>query len=309
MNGEVFDIYRLSSHDGPGLRTVIFLKGCPLRCKWCHNPESFKTNKEVWINHLKCIKCGKCILECPTNSLKMVENRIILDRESCINCLKCSEICPPKAITSVSKTYSVEELLKIIKREIPFMEKSGGGVTISGGEPLLQSGFLIELLKNLKSLNLHTAVDTCGFISWDKLNSILPYTDLILYDLKIYNDELHKEYTGVSNKLILENLKKIGKLAEIWIRTPLIPKATSTKENIAHIGQFIKENLIDNISRWELCAFNPLASDKYIKLNMSWDYSNDNLLSLHELNNLKNIAIENIGVSEKVITSGFTSKD
>ncbi|MGL1892436.1 MAG: glycyl-radical enzyme activating protein [Spirochaetaceae bacterium] len=308
MIGNVFDIYRLSCHDGPGLRTVLFLKGCPLRCSWCHNPESFRTGPGMWLEKDLCIGCGQCIEVCPTNALSLINSTIQLDKNKCNSCLECTKVCPTKKLKSIGTTYTVDEIMIKIEREIPFMKMNGGGLTISGGEPLLQTDFCVEVLKRCKGLGIHTAIDTCGYVSWNNFEKILPYTDLVLYDLKHIDKNIHKKLTGVETFLIYENLLKLKNKVEVWIRTPIILKDTGTIKNIEGIGNFLKENFLDGLSRWELCAFNPLATEKYSKLGVNWKYEKTPLIKTKVFESFKLIAVKSLNSSDKVYISGLTSK-
>lgn len=245
MKGKIFNLQSFSLHDGPGIRTTVFFKGCPLRCVWCHNPESFKTEQQVIFDKKQCIKCGIC---------KGVRNQIA------------AEECPSGAIEVIGKEISVEDLMTGIMKDKDYYDTSGGGVTFSGGEPLIQPEFLLTVLKECKRLGIHTAVDTCGYASKDSYSAISGLTDLYLYDLKIADDELHKKYTGVSNGLILENLKFLsGSGSKIFIRIPLVPGITDTEENISGIKKFLKTIKFEQIN---LLSYHALAKNKYIKLGL-----------------------------------------
>ncbi|MBR6812771.1 MAG: glycyl-radical enzyme activating protein, partial [Oscillospiraceae bacterium] len=237
VTGKIFDIQGFSVQDGPGIRITVFLKGCPLRCPWCHSPESQEFHTELNWMEMKCIgveKCGKCLTVCPNNAISVGKTKktpmgdeeiqlVTVDRSKCDNCGKCAEACTSKALYMCGTEYTVEEIMTRIRKDVPFFKSSGGGVTFSGGECLCQPDFMVEVLKACKAEGIHTAVDTTGFIPWSTIERVLPYTDLFLYDIKNMNSELHKRVIGVPNELILENARKIAAAGgKFHIRIPVI---------------------------------------------------------------------------------------
>lgn len=282
--GLVFDIHRGTTHDGPGMRTTVFFKGCPLHCTWCQNPESICPQRELMWDGGKCIGCMECIKACPVKALTAGENGIAIDRAACRKCFVCAAGCPSKAMQTVGKAWEVSALVKEACKDRIFFDNFSGGVTVSGGEPLLQGDFLPDFLEQLKKEGINTALDTSGFGRREVLDRVCPFVDTFLYDIKFINEERHRKYTGVSNQIILENLKFIAdkmrrqKDARLWIRTPLIPGATAAEENIKEIGQFIRKEVSDVMERWELCAFNYVCKDKYFKMGQSWEYAECSLL-------------------------------
>lgn len=280
MENYILDIQRMSTEDGPGIRTTVFFKGCNLKCRWCHNPESIAFNREKYWMPDNCMFCLSCQEACPEQAIYFDEQGMNIDDKLCAFCLTCADVCPSNAIEVKGKKIDIDELVYELEKDSSFYKHSQGGITLSGGEALLQSDYLLELVKKLKEKSIHLALDTAGHYPFEKLEKLLPYIDLILYDLKIFNDEEHKKYTGVTNKLILENAIKLGKIEtpEIWIRTPIIPGATDSNENIEALGQFINSNL-PRVSKWELLSFNNLSKEKYRYLGLNWDYTQTELIS------------------------------
>ena len=240
MTGEIFDIKHFAVHDGPGIRTTIFLKGCPLHCVWCHNPEGMRRGKDLWVKREACIHCETCIHTCPKQALRMKDGEVSIDRSLCDFCNKCVEKCPARAMQRIDRQAEVKELVDLVTREEIFTRVSGGGVTISGGEPLYQPEFLKELLQGMKQAGVPTCIETSMFAKQEVLESIAPYVDQFLVDIKILDEETHKKYTGVSNQQILSNFRYLAGLGKpILVRIPLIPGITATEENLRAIRAFV----------------------------------------------------------------------
>ena len=235
-NGTVFDIQRYSIHDGKGIRTIIFLKGCPLKCRWCSNPESQKPIPELFYMHSKCIGCGMCVQACPQKAIALDQERIQIDRDVCSRCFECTKACPSTALIQKGVLMTVEEVVHEAIKDRVFFDKSDGGITISGGEPFFQHEFTIDILKSLKSRGIHTAVETTGFVPWGHLESALPFIDTVLFDFKHCEEDKHKENTDVSNALIKANLRKVlAAHNDVIVRIPVIPGFNDDQESIEAI--------------------------------------------------------------------------
>ncbi|MEW6266633.1 MAG: glycyl-radical enzyme activating protein [Thermodesulfobacteriota bacterium] len=262
QTGIVFNIMRFSTRDGPRLRTTVFLKGCPLGCLWCHNPESQSVHPEIVFRPNRCIGCGECELVCPQGAIVLIQGKFIKLEELCVRCGRCVESCPAEAREVIGRRMTVAQVMEEIKKDLPFFEESGGGVTFSGGEPLSQPEFLEALLKACKDEEIHTAVDTCGLADVGVLERIMPFVDLFLYDLKIMDDEAHQRETGASNRLILENLKKLDRTAkEVWIRLPVIPGLTDGQDNLSALARFVAA--LEKIRYIILLPYHETGLDKY----------------------------------------------
>jgi pyruvate formate lyase activating enzyme len=265
--GYVFNIQQFTVHDGPGIRTMVFLKGCPLRCLWCSNPESHNVLPELAYNSNKCIgitECMKCIEVCVTGAIKKDnENRIIIDRELCNDCLHCADVCPSKALNVFGNLLSVDQVLKVVEDESVFYSRSGGGITLSGGEPFMQAEFSLTLLKEAKKRRMNTAMETSGYTPWENMEKACRYLNTILFDIKSMDDQKHKEFTGVSNKLIIDNFEKMCESfphLKILVRTPIVPGVNDTEEDISAIVNFIKGR--PSVS-YELLVYHRLGQPKY----------------------------------------------
>lgn len=262
----IFDIKRYAISDGPGIRIAIYFKGCPLKCAWCHNPESQSPKVQKLYTASKCIGAQDCIEVCPEDALTLTSEGIVTDSEKCTLCGLCAEACPSKAIEMSGKLYGVEQLMQIIERERVHIEQSGGGVTFSGGEPLMFPEFLIEMLNACGEKGLHRTVDTCGYASTKTLLEVARHTDLFLYDLKMMDPVQHKKWTGKDNKLILENLVKLAENgANINIRIPFIKNANTHKEEITVMADFISD-LPGKSPVVNLLPYHNIALNKYKKL-------------------------------------------
>lgn len=262
MDGIVFNIQHFSIHDGPGVRTTVFLKGCNLKCYWCHNPESQNRNTEIQRIPSKCVGCGACLEVCP----QFRNGKIALFTDQCLQCGACADTCYADAITSIGYSVSPEEIFNEIKGDLDIYQKSGGGVTFSGGEPLLQHEFLLEVLKLCKEAGIHTAIETAALVSWNVLEKVLPYLDLVLCDLKMLDEEKHKAATGQGNALILENIIKMSERGtNLIIRTPVIPDFNDSEKEIQAIANFV--SFLPRKHTLELLPFHNLCAGKYEALN------------------------------------------
>ncbi|MBN1487723.1 MAG: glycyl-radical enzyme activating protein [Anaerolineae bacterium] len=266
--GIIFDIKKFSIHDGPGIRTTIFFKGCPLRCWWCHNPESQARSPQLLLRPQRCVECGACVEVCPQNAISR-NGRLVTDLANCTACGACVAVCYAEARELVGRTATTAEVLDVIERDHPFYDESGGGVTFSGGEPLAQPDFLLELLQACQSREIHTAVDTCGYVPWESLNRIRPYVDVFLYDLKHLDDQRHQALTGVGNALILSNLQRLADAGQaVIVRVPLIPGLNDAPEHIARLGRFVAD--LPGVVRLDLLPYHTIAEEKYRRLGLEY---------------------------------------
>ncbi|MBR2880695.1 MAG: glycyl-radical enzyme activating protein [Oscillospiraceae bacterium] len=274
--GTIFNIQRFSTDDGPGVRTTVFMKGCPLSCTWCANPESQAAHIQIVHRASKCRGCGKCVSVCPEKAISIIAGgekpEVKIDRTLCTNCCRCVEVCTPGAMHIYGEHIAAKEAFDVVKRDAGYYMRSGGGVTVSGGEPMMQTDFVSELFSLCKNVGIHTTLDTCGFFPSEKLSKVNGLVDLVLFDLKIIDPETHKLYTGVDNRLIHDNLRELMKTdAEIIIRVPLIPEITDTEENLKAIAEFVKE--LERPLHIDLLPYHNYGENKYKMLDMPYALS------------------------------------
>jgi len=265
LTGTIFDIRKYSVHDGPGIRTTVFLKGCPLNCWWCHNPESQSPAPEPMLRPNLCIACDVCIAVCAEQAITRVGQQLTWDAQRCTRCGTCAEACLAGAREMAGRAYDVAEVLAEVERDRLFYEESGGGVSFSGGEPLLQWRFLGELLRACRRLELHTALDTSGFASWEVFEHILPATDLVLFDIKHTDPQQHHKVTGVPLAPILHNLRRLAERGvPVWLRVPLVPGVNDDEPNLRRLGELAAA--MPNIRRVNLLPYHNTARGKYAHL-------------------------------------------
>lgn len=264
VKGVVFDIQRFSISDGPGIRTTVFLKGCNLKCLWCHNPESQHLDQEIQFFANRCIGCGKCIEVCPYGAHEVRNGERIFRRGLCRKCGRCVESCYAGALVMAGRQMTVEEVLNEVMKDRDLYRISNGGVTFSGGEPLLQTEFLKALLIECKNQGLHTAVDTAGHVAWKEFEAVMPYVDLFLFDIKVVDEQTHIKATGVGNHRILENLRKLAWSSEIWIRVPIVPGINDSEKEMEDIALIL--NRLEGVKLIELLPYHRLGENKYASL-------------------------------------------
>ena len=292
LTGLTFNVQRFSTEDGPGIRTTVFMKGCPLRCAWCHNPEGLSPKPELVWYDVRCIAARDCLTACPEQALALTPQGMQIDRKRCTACGACVQACPAAALEIIGRRWTPAGLLAELVKDRPFYETSGGGITVSGGEPLLQADFLAALLPACREAGLPVALDTCGAPPWERYERLLPWVDLVLYDLKIMDAERHRQATGVANEGILANARRLAERGvPMWVRTPVIPGYTDEPENILAIAHFIRD-LLPTVERWDLLAYTNLGRPKYHRLGRPYALESAPLLPRAQMEALWRAAAE-----------------
>ena len=282
MNGVITTIQRMSIHDGPGIRSTVFLKGCNLRCKWCHNPETFSPQPELEWQQDRCQQCGACTEVCKTGALQIANGKVTLTRDRCTACFDCIEVCYPQALRKMGRHITPQQLCSELEKDRVFFDESGGGVTFSGGEPMMQAPFLAEAMGLLKEKGIHVALETNLSVPWDHYEKILPYTDLVMADLKIMDEEKHRKWTGSGNKRILDNILRLDRANVPYIlRTPVVPGVNDSPEDMEKTAAFVAR--LENISTYELLPFHPMAESKYKNLGKVDPFKGVQALDLKKL--------------------------
>lgn len=302
--GLVTNIQRCSTEDGPGIRTTVFFKGCPMKCLWCHNIETIDPNPTVVWYAVKCIGDQSCVRACPESALELTADGMKINKDLCKVCGICEEACPTGAIKVMGKLWTADDLVNELLRDKIFFTTSNGGVTLSGGEPTFQASFAIQVASGLQKNGVHVALDTCGYSSEKVMRDILPHVDMVLYDLKVIDSKKHEDYTGVPLNRVLANARIVAKSGKpVWIRTPVIPGHTDDENNIRLIARFIVENM-PNVERYDLLAFNRMCTEKYTLFNLVYPLKDAELMTQETMERLASIARDE-GISN-VAWSGMT---
>ncbi len=295
--GITFNVQRFSTEDGPGIRTTVFLKGCPLRCAWCHNPEGLSPKPDLVWYDVRCVGARECLQACSEGALTLTAQGLHIDRERCTLCGSCAEACPAAALEIIGRRWTPEQLVEELLKDQVFYQTSGGGVTFSGGEPMMQVAFLRQVLPQCREHKLHVALDTCGGVGWDRYEQVLPWVDLVLYDLKVMDAGQHRDATGIANDGILDTARRLAACGiPMWIRTPVVPGYTAGQHNIEAIACFIRDAL-PTVERWDLLAYTNLGRPKYHRLDRPYALEETPLLERREMEAIWQKAVELVPVA------------
>ncbi len=293
-NALVFNIQQFSTEDGPGIRTTVFMKGCPLRCVWCHNPEGLAPKPELMWYDVRCIGARECLRACPESALTLTPAGMRVDRARCTGCGKCSDACPTGALEMIGRHWEPQAMVDELVKDRVFYETSGGGITFSGGEPMQQTDFLCAVLPLCKAAGLQVALDTCGAVAWERYARVLPSVDLVLLDLKIMDAEQHRAATGAANDSIIANARRMAAEGKrMWIRTPIIPGYTDDPGNVEAIARLICTEL-PTVERWDLLAYTNLGKPKYHRLDLAYALEDAPLLTKPAMESLYHIAAASV---------------
>ena len=297
--GLITSVERFALHDGPGIRTLVFAKGCPMRCLWCSSPQTQRRTPEILYRDARCDRCRDCLGACPAEAMSCSEAEgVRIDREACTGCGECVEACPKEALELVGRQVSSEELVGEVLRDGPFYRRSGGGITLGGGEPTLQHEFVLEFLERCKRQNLHTVMETCAFVSWRRLEELLAYLDLVYLDIKHMDSAVHETLTGVPNRSILENAEQVSMLRPLIVRIPVVPGHNDSDDNILLTAEFAR-SLGGNLNRIELLPYHGLGVQTYAELGREYELPDVRPPDDRRMERLKGI-VESLGVSAQI---------
>lgn len=287
--GIITNIQFYSIYDGPGIRTNVFLKGCNLRCRWCHNPEGVSRWPEVFPYYPNCTGCGECVAACPSGAITLIEpTKPTVDKVKCTSCFQCIEVCKTQGLAVFGKFVTVNQVMEEVEKDKPFYENSGGGMTLSGGDPTNQPDFCRALLKSAKERGINTCLDTNGYAEWETIESMIEYVDWFLWDIKSMDSHAHKDWAGVGNERILENVRKVAQRAKLRIRFPVIPNINDSDDNLKKTAEFI-ESLGPNVEGVDLLPYHPYAGAKYRLFCLDYNfpigegYNEDRLIEMMDI--------------------------